>query len=97
MGIINKDIYNFDETSFAMDIITITKVITQTDKWSCSSLVQSGNWEWIIIIETINASDWVLFSMIIFAEKTHCMNWFINVNLSLNWTIAVSDNDWIND
>ena len=42
-GIMNEDIYNFNETGFAMGIIVITKVITQTDKCTCPSLVQSGN------------------------------------------------------
>ena len=35
--------------------------------------------------------------MIIFAGKTHHIIWFENTNLSLNWTIAVSDNDWTTD
>ena len=42
-------------------------------------------------------SGWVLPSMVIFAGKTHCMNWFDNAEIPLDWTIAVSDNDWMND
>ena len=55
-----------------MNIIVIVKVITQANKHSHSSLVQSGNWKWVTVIETINAVGWVLSSMIIFADKTHC-------------------------
>ena len=55
----DEDIYNFDETGFAMDIIAIAKVITQADKRSRPSLVQPGNREWVIAIEAINASVWL--------------------------------------
>ena len=82
--ITNEDIYNFNKTDFAMNIIIITKVITQINKQSYLNFIQFDNWEWVTVIETINASDWVLLSMIIFTEKIHCMNWFININLSLN-------------
>ena len=78
-------------------MIVTAKVITQADKHSHSSLIQSGNWKWVTVIKTINAAGWVLPFMIIFAGKTHCTAWFENTNLSLNWTIAVSDNDWTTD
>ena len=96
-GITDEDIYNFNETGFIMGIVATAKVITQINKQSHSSLIQSGNCEWVITIETINVSDWVLPSMIIFAGKTHHTNWFINADLSLDWMIAVSDNGWTND
>ena len=80
-----------------MNMIVTAKVITQADKHSCLNLVQFGNWEWVIVIEIINAAGWVLPFMVIFASKTHCMVWFENINLLLNWTIAVNDNDWITD
>ena len=54
-----------------MSIIITVKVITQADKHSHSSLVQSGNWEWVTVIETINAAGWVLSSIVIFADKTY--------------------------
>ena len=54
-----------------MGMIATAKVITQADKHSCSSLVQSGNQEWVTVIETINAAGWVLPPMVIFASKIH--------------------------
>ena len=41
--ITDKNIYNFNKTGFAMGMITTTKVITQADKHSHSSLIQPGN------------------------------------------------------
>ena len=52
-------------------MIAITKVITQAEKCSHPSLIQPGNQKWVTAIETINASGWVLPSMVIFASKTH--------------------------
>ena len=89
----NEDIYNFNEMSFTMGIIVTAKVITQADKYTHSSLIQSGNQKWVTVIKTINASDWVLPSIIIFASKTHHTNWFDNTEISSDWTIAISNND----
>ena len=96
-GIADEDIYNFDETGFAMGIVATAKVITQADKRSRPSLVQPGNREWVTAIETINASGWVLPPMVIFAGKTHRTVWFENAEIPSDWTIAVSDNGWTND
>ena len=73
-GIVQEDIYNFDETSFAIGMIATAKVITQANRQSHPSLIQSGNQEWVTVIKTINTAGWVLPSMIIFASKTHCTN-----------------------
>ena len=54
--IIDENIYNFNKTGFAISMIATAKVITQTDKHSHSNLIQSGNQEWVTVIETINAS-----------------------------------------
>ena len=64
-----------------MGMITTTKVITQAEKCSHSSLVQSRNQEWVTVIEIINASGWVLSSMVIFAGKTHHTAWFENTEI----------------
>lgn len=96
-GIVEEDIYNFDETGFAMGIAATAKVITQADKCSCPSLVQPGNREWVTAIETINVTGWVLPPMVIFAGKTHHTNWFENAEISLGWTIEVGNNGWMNN
>ena len=96
-GITDEDIYNFNETGFTISIIAITKVIIQIYKHICSNLIQPGNQKWITVIKTINASGWVLSSIVIFASKIYHTNWFDNTKISLNWTIAISNNNWTND
>ena len=96
-GIAEEDIYNFDETGFAMGMVATARVITQSKIQGRPSLVQPGNREWVTVVETINAYGWVLPPMIIFAGKTHRTNWFQNTQLPPDWTIAVSDNGWTTD
>ena len=83
--------------NFIISMIVTAKVIIQTNKCLHLSFVQFKNWKWVTAIKIINAFNWVLFLMIIFAGKTHCMNWFENAKISSDWTIAVNNNDWIND
>ena len=67
-GIVDTDIYNFDETCFQIGVISTSKVITATDRARTVS-IQPGNCEWVIAIETVNAAGWVLPPMIIFKGK----------------------------
>ena len=73
-GIVDDDIYNFDETGFAMGMIATARVVTQAERQSRPNLVQPGNRKWVTAIETISASGWVLPLMVIFAGKTHRIN-----------------------
>jgi hypothetical protein len=45
-GITNEDIYNFNETGFAMGIGAIVKVICSSDRLGKPSLIQPRNHEW---------------------------------------------------
>ena len=44
-GILNEDIYNFDETGFQMEVISTAKVVTGTDRAGRPRTIQSGNHE----------------------------------------------------
>ena len=55
-GILDQDIYNFDETGFAMGVASTSKVVTSSDRVSRAVIVQLGNREWVTAIECINAS-----------------------------------------
>ncbi|OJD10787.1 hypothetical protein ACJ73_09697 [Blastomyces percursus] len=49
-GITLEDIYNFDETGFAMGLCATTKVITSAEYYSQAKLLQPGNREWVTVI-----------------------------------------------
>lgn len=42
-GILSEDIYNFDETGFAMGLISTARVITRVEYYGRRSVLQPGN------------------------------------------------------
>ncbi|EED16242.1 transposon, putative [Talaromyces stipitatus ATCC 10500] len=80
-GILPEDIYNFDETGFAMGLCATAK---------------PGNREWVTAIEAINSTGWALPSYIIFKAKKYTrLGWF--EDLPDDWRINISDNGWTID
>jgi hypothetical protein len=57
-GIQPEDIYNFDETGFAMGLIANQKVVTRAEYYGRRSLLQPGNREWVTTIESICADGY---------------------------------------
>ena len=55
-GIPYEDIYNFDETGYAMGLVATAKVVTRAEMVGNPFLVQPGNQEWATSIESINSS-----------------------------------------
>ena len=75
-GVVEEDIYNFDETGFQMGVISTSKVITTSDRKGRPRTIQPGNREWVTSIEAINAKGWFVPPFIIFAAKTHQAKWY---------------------
>ncbi|KAI1675982.1 Transposase [Pyrenophora tritici-repentis] len=94
-GVLDQDIYNFDETGFAMGVAATSKVVTSADRVGRAVVVQPGNREWVTAIECVNASGWCLPPFVILSGKVHQSNWYRN--LLLDWTVGVSDNGWTTD
>jgi hypothetical protein len=70
-GIDPDDIYNFDETGFAMGLTATAKAVTRAEYYGRRSLLQPGNREWVTIIKCINTSGWVLPPTMIFKGKVY--------------------------
>jgi hypothetical protein len=96
-GISYEDIYNFDETGFAMGLIATTKVVTRANMPGKPHLIQPGNREWVTTIECVNTTGWVLPSCIIFKGKVHIEGWYQDHTLPPDWRIEVSQNGWTTD
>ncbi len=73
-GILNDDIYNFDETGFQMGIASTSKVVTRSDRRNRPIVVQPGNREWTTAIECINATGWSLDPMILLKGKCYILS-----------------------
>jgi predicted HTH domain antitoxin len=96
-GIAHEDIYNFDETGFAIGLIATTKVVTRANMPGKPHLIQPGNREWVTTIECVNTTGWVLPSCIIFKGKVHIEGWYQDHTLPPDWRIEVSQNGWTTD
>ena len=94
-GVLDQDIYNFDETGFAMGVAATSKVVTSSNRVGRAVIVQPGNREWVTAIECINASGWCLPSFVILSGKVHQASWYNG--LPPDWTVGVSDNGWTTD
>jgi DDE superfamily endonuclease/Tc5 transposase DNA-binding domain/helix-turn-helix, Psq domain len=96
-GILEQDIYNFDETGFQMGVISTAKVVTRAERKGRPTLTQPGNREWVTAIETIRADRTIIPLMIIFAGKVHISTWYDEKQLPPDWIIGLSDTGWTND
>ncbi len=96
-GIPIEDIYNFDETGFAMGIASTSRVVTTTDRRGKPPQLQPGDREWVTAIETINAGGWYLPPMVIFKARVHLSTWYEDTGAPSNWVIGLSDNGWTNN
>ena len=70
-GIHEDDIWNFDETGFAMGLCTTFKVITAVECNERPCTVIQSNHEWVTIIECINSKGIHIPPMIILKGKEH--------------------------
>ena len=91
-GIAFEDIYNFDETGYAMGLVATAKVVTRAEMTGHPFLVQPENQEWVTSIECINSSEWALPPCIIFKRKVHIEAWYQDKALPHDWRIEVSQN-----
>jgi len=91
-GIVNEDIYNFDETGFQMGMISSQTIITDVEKRNRPKAIQPGDREWITVIQGINATGWTVPPFLIFKGKHHLSAWY--EDLQKDWAIGVSANGW---
>src|SRR5699024_9774467 len=96
-GIAPGDIYNFDETGYAMGLIATAKVVTRADMPSKRQVIQPGNREWVTSIECINSMGWALPPCIVFKGSVHIEAWYQDPKLPHNLRIEVSPNGWTSD
>jgi hypothetical protein len=96
-GINDDDIYNFDETGFAMGIITTMRVVTMSDNIGKPVVLQPGNREWITSIKAINTAGWALPPIILLKAKTYQGSWFKDPLIPRDWRLQTSPNGWTTD
>jgi hypothetical protein len=93
-GILDEDVYNFDEAGFTMGKITTQLVVTGSERRGRPKAIQPGNREWVTVIQGINAAGWAIPPFLIFAGHYHLSAWYEEEGIPRDWAIAVTDNGW---
>ena len=96
-GIHEDDIWNFDETGFAMGLCSTSKVITAVERSERPRTVIQGNREWVTIIETVSSKGASIPPVVILKAKIQQAAWYQEPALSKDWRIATSENGWTTD
>ena len=96
-GIHEDDIWNFDETGFAMGLCSTSKVITAVERSERPQRVIQGNREWVTIIECVSSKGIAIPPVIILKGKEHQAPWYQESNLPQDWMLTNSANGWTTD
>jgi hypothetical protein len=93
-GILEDDIYNFDETGFRLGQAGNRLVVTAAERRGRPTLVGSDSTQWTTVITCVNAQGWHMPPFIIFKGATLNSAYF--EGLPPRWTLACSENGWTN-
>jgi hypothetical protein len=96
-GILESDIWNFDETGFLMGQISSTLVVTSSESRTKVKKIQPGNREWVTVIQAVRADGEVIPPYVVVAGKTHLESWYRDSPFPPEWTIDLSETGWTNN
>ena len=93
-GICDEDTWNFDKAGFLMGKISAQLVVTGSERRGRPKSIQSGNREWVTVIQGISAAGWAIPPFVIFAGQYHLSAWYEGDDIPGDWAISLSDNGW---
>jgi hypothetical protein len=93
-GIQDCDLYNFDETGFAMGMIRPGTVVTRSDRVGKPKAIQPGNREWATAICSIAADGHVVPPFLCVAGRFHLAAWYSGGHIPANWVVKTTQNGW---
>ena len=93
-GIQDSDLYNFDETGFAMGVIGGTIVVTGSERRGKRKKVQPGNREWSTAINCISGDRYSLPPFLLVKGSVHLSNWYTETDIPHDWVIKPTPNGW---
>jgi hypothetical protein len=96
-GVLDDDIYNFDETGFQMGVIGSMKVVTGSERRTRPNLIQPGDREWVTVIQSICAAGYAIPPFIIYKGRVHISAWYEETDIPYDWKLSVSENGWTNN
>lgn len=75
-GIVDDDIFNFNEAGFPTGVIIAAMVVTASERRARPKIRQPGNREWVSVIQGVNAKGWVIPPFVIFKGQYHLSAWY---------------------
>lgn len=96
-GVPPSDVWNFDESGFAMGVLGSSLVVTGVENTTKQASIQAGNREWVTTIDAISAEGESIPPMFIFKGKVHQSTWYNPEWFEPDWTVGLSETGWTND
>ena len=93
-GVMEADLYSFDQASFKIGIVTKPQIVTSANRSNGVKKAHPGNKEWISIIQGINSQGWALPPFLILGERSHDQSWYNTNQLPQGSLLAISGNGW---
>jgi hypothetical protein len=78
-GFLDKDIYNFDKSSFLMGKISSQLVVTGSEKPGKAKKLQPSDREWVTLVQGVGAIEKCIPPFLIFAGKVLISSWFYDL------------------
>jgi hypothetical protein len=75
-----------------MGMISTTIVVTSSERRGKPTLAQSGNREWVSVIQDISSRSQTIPPFIIVAGQYHLSNWYEDSLLPKDWAISTTPN-----
>lgn len=95
-GVCADDIHNFDETGFLMGAIGSMRIVTGSERRTRPDLTQSGNPEWVTVIQSICAAGYAIPPFIIYKGRVHISDRY-KAEIPEDWKLSASKNGSTND
>ena len=95
-GILDADIWNFDETGFRIGVGRAQWIITKEEHRRLYA-ADPGNRESVTAVEAISGAGVIIPAMLILSAAQFLKKWFLENDLISQTTIAVSDSGYSND
>jgi hypothetical protein len=79
-------------------VLTVTmKVFTGSERRARPDLIQSGDREWVTLIQSIYAARYTTPPFIIYKGRVRILAWYEEADIPRNWKLLVSKNSWTNN
>ncbi|PQE08069.1 DDE superfamily endonuclease protein [Rutstroemia sp. NJR-2017a WRK4] len=96
-GILDDDVWNFDETGFMMGMIHPYMVVTKAERVGRAKSIQPGNRDWATAIVAISAGGEVIPPYLLVKGVIVYTLWVTTTGWPISWPIKPTENGWTND